>query len=61
MYIYVLTNYVPAVAVIRKRLVLFIFTRFKGYSDGRNLPKKEQFLSRVKKKKGRIYGGELKN
>ncbi len=40
MYIYVLTNYVPAVAVIRKRLVLFIFTRFKGYPDGRNLPKK---------------------
>lgn len=46
-YIYVLTNYVPAVAVIRKRLVLFIFNRFKGYPDGRNLPGKEQFLSRV--------------
>jgi len=25
---------VPAVAVIRKRLVLFIFNRFKGYLDG---------------------------
>jgi len=25
---------VPAVAVIRKRLVLFIFIRFKGYLDG---------------------------
>ena len=29
-----LTNYVPAVAVIRKRLVLFILIRFKGYPDG---------------------------
>jgi len=25
---------VPAVAVIRRRLVLFIFSRFKGYLDG---------------------------
>ena len=32
---YVLTNYVPAVAAIRKRLVLIIFNRFKGYSDGK--------------------------
>jgi len=31
-----LTNYVPAVAVIRKRLVLFIIIRFKGYLDGQN-------------------------
>ena len=30
-----LTNYVPAVAVIRKRLVLFILIRFKGYLDGK--------------------------
>ena len=30
-----LTNYVPAVAVIRKRLVLFILNRFKGYLDGK--------------------------
>ena len=30
-----LTNYVPAVAVIRKRLVLFIINRFKGYLDGK--------------------------
>ena len=30
----VLTNYVPAVAVIRKRQVLFILIRFKGYLDG---------------------------
>jgi len=29
-----LTNYVPAVAVIRKSLVLFILSRFKGYLDG---------------------------
>lgn len=32
---YVSTNYVPAVAAIRKRLVLFIFNRFKGYSGGK--------------------------
>lgn len=30
----VLTNCVPAVAVIRKRQALFIFIRCKGYSDG---------------------------
>jgi len=30
---------VPAVAVIRKRLVLFIFSRFKGYLDGITSPK----------------------
>jgi len=30
-----LTNYVPAVAVIRKRLVLIIFNRFKGYLGGK--------------------------
>ncbi|KAL1866998.1 hypothetical protein VTK73DRAFT_4352 [Phialemonium thermophilum] len=34
---YVLANYVPAVAAIRKRLVLFIINRFKGYSDGRTI------------------------
>lgn len=34
MHIQALTNYVPAVAVIRKRLVLFILIRFKGYLDG---------------------------
>jgi len=28
---------VPAVAVIRKRLVLFIRIRFKGYLDGSNV------------------------
>ena len=33
-----LTNYVPAVAVIRKRLVLFILNRFKGYLDGKFMP-----------------------
>lgn len=36
-YIYrALTNYVPAVAVIRMGLVLFILIRFKGYLDGYN-------------------------
>jgi len=29
-------NYVPAVAVIRRRLVLFMFNRFKGYLDGKS-------------------------
>ena len=33
-----MTNYVPAVAVIRKRLVLFMLNRFKGYLDGRCFP-----------------------
>ena len=32
-----MTNYVPAVAVIRMRLVLFILNRFKGYVDGINV------------------------
>jgi len=32
-------NHVPAVAVIRERLVLFIFNRFKGYLDGKLSPK----------------------
>jgi len=27
-------KYVPAVAARRRRLVLFIFNRFKGYLDG---------------------------
>jgi len=43
---YVLTNYVPAVAVIRKRLVLFILNRFKGYLDGKICLLKDDF-SRV--------------
>jgi len=30
---------VPAVAVIRRRLVLFIFIRCKGYLDGKFQPK----------------------
>ena len=42
---YALTNYVPAVAVIRKRLVLFIFNRFKGYLGGKiSLSKGKIFL-----------------
>lgn len=39
----VLTNCVPAVAAIRKRLVLFILNRFKGYLDGRICPKGNNF------------------
>jgi len=42
---------VPAVAAIRKRLVLIIINRFKGYSDGKiTLINKGQF-SRVLYKK----------
>jgi len=33
-------NYVPAVAVTRKRLVLLIFNRFKGYLDCQSSPQK---------------------
>ena len=36
----------PAVAVIRRRLVLFMFNRFKGYLDGRS-----SFPSRIKKER----------
>ena len=43
-YISVSTNCVPAVAVIRKRLVLFILSRFKGYVDGSECPNKDTFL-----------------
>ena len=46
-YIYVLTNYVPAVAVIRKRLVLFILIRFKGYLDGKYLSLIKVHFTRV--------------
>jgi hypothetical protein len=35
---------VPAVAVIRRRLALFIFIRYKGYLDGKNQPKKGTIL-----------------
>jgi hypothetical protein len=42
--IYALTNYVPAVAVIRKRLVFFILNRFKGYVDGRKCLNKDTSL-----------------
>ena len=33
-------NFVPAVAVIQYRLVLFVFIRFKGYLDGISSPLK---------------------
>jgi len=46
----VLTNYVPAVAAIRMRLVLFILNRFKGYSDGK-ISLQRYNLSRVLCKK----------
>jgi hypothetical protein len=51
---------VPAVAVIRRRLVLFIFSRFKGYLDGKISPKQDTVLTRVIYEKVSIYGVELK-
>ena len=48
---FVLTNYVPAVAAIRKRLVLIIINRFKGYSDGKIRPNIGDNFSRVLCKK----------
>jgi hypothetical protein len=56
---YVLTNYVPAVAVIRKRLVLFIINRFKGYSDGKIRLTRDNF-SRVLYKEVVLMSGEMK-
>ena len=50
----------PAVAVIRRRLVLFIFSRFKGYLDGKISPKQDTVLTRVIYEKVSIYGVELK-
>lgn len=47
MQIYALTNYVPAVAVTRKRLVLFMLNRFKGYLDGKYFPFRRYFFTRV--------------
>ena len=37
-------NYVPAVAVIRWRLVLVVLSRFKGYLDGYFSPKRVLFV-----------------
>ena len=39
-------SYVPAVAVIRRRQVLFIFNGFKGYLDG-TLSLKRDWYARV--------------
>ena len=56
---FVLTNYVPAVAAIRKRLVLFILNRFKGYLDGKICLKRNNF-SRVLYKEVVPVSGEMK-
>ena len=50
----------PAVAVIRKRLVLFIFNRFKGYLDGVISPQQGTVIARVIYEEGSIYGVEMK-
>jgi len=57
---YVLTNYVPAVAAIRKRLVLFILNRFKGYLGGRFSLIKRYKFSRVLCEKVVLMSGEIK-
>jgi len=51
---------VPAVAVIRRRLVLFIFIRFKGYLDGLISPQQDTVSTRVLCEEVRTYGVELK-
>jgi len=52
---------VPAVAVRRGRLVLFIFNRFKGYLDGIILPGKGgNRFTRVYNEEGSIFGVEMK-
>ena len=51
----------PAVAVIRGRLVLFIFNRFKGYLDGIFSPSKSGYgLTRVLCEGGSTYSVEMK-
>ena len=50
----------PAVAVIRRRLVLFIFIRFKGYVDGKNKPERRYDFTRVIYEEVSIYAVELK-
>jgi hypothetical protein len=50
---------VPAVAVIRRRLVLFIFSRFKGYLDGKISPRQDTIFTRVIFEMVSIYGVEL--
>ena len=50
----------PAVAVIRRRLALFIFSRFKGYLDGKISPKQDTIFTRVIYEKVSIHGVELK-
>lgn len=60
MHIHALTNYVPAVAVIRKRLVLFILIRYKGYLDGSKYLFKENITTRVLCEESRTYGVKIK-
>lgn len=50
----------PAVAVRRGRLVLFIFNRFKGYLDGIISPGNGYRFTRVLCEEGRIFGVEMK-
>ncbi len=51
----------PAVAAIRRRLVLFIFSRFKGYLDGViSLDTKRYSYTRVIYEEVSICGVELK-
>jgi len=46
---------VPAVAVIRKRQVLFIFNRFKGSLDGIISPKKGTIILELYKRRKYLW------
>ena len=50
----------PAVAVIRKRRVLFILYRFKGYPDGQNDFKKSSIWLEFYVRSTVLLCGELK-
>jgi hypothetical protein len=59
-YIDVLTNYVPAVAAIHKRLALFIFNRFKGYPGGEISLNKVQFELEFDVRRSYLWSLEIK-
>ncbi len=50
----------PAVAVIRRRQVLFIFNRYKGYLDRITSPEEGTSIARVLYEKRRINRGKIK-
>lgn len=50
----------PAVAVIRKRQVLFILSRFKGYLDGQNDFKKSSIWLEFYVRSTVLLSGDMK-